>query len=146
MTKPGQTSDRTVDFLSIYPTLTDLAGIATPQHVQGKSIRTLLADPQAAWAQPALTTYRFNNHSVRTEGWRYIRYANGDEELYDEANDPYEWANLAKDPKYAVRKAEFGGLLPASNTPDINGVDGGRKKRKGSGGKAAADRTGGDDN
>ena len=39
--------ERTVDFMSIYPTLTDLAGIATPAHVEGKSIRTLLADPSA---------------------------------------------------------------------------------------------------
>jgi arylsulfatase A-like enzyme len=139
VTKPGQVSDRTVDFLSIYPTLTDLAGITTPKHVQGTSIRTLLADPQAAWSQPALTTHRFNNHSVRTEGWRYIRYANGDEELYDEANDAYEWSNLAKDPKYAEKKEEFSRLLPTSNTPDINGNTGAKKKRKASAVKKAAD-------
>jgi hypothetical protein len=37
---------------------------------------------------------------VRSESWRYIRYANGDEELYDERADPHEWTNLAANPKY----------------------------------------------
>jgi len=121
VTKPNSVSQRTVDFMSIYPTLTDLAGIPTPSHVEGKSIRSLLENPDAEWAQPALTTYNFGNHSIRTEGWRYIRYANGDEELYDESQDPYEWNNLAQKPEYAAKKAELARWLPAKNTPDING-------------------------
>ena len=88
LTRPGTVCDRTVDFMSIYPTLTDLCGIPTPAHVEGRSIRALLEDPEAPWDRPALTTYRFKNHAVRSEGWRYIRYANGDEELYDEAIRP----------------------------------------------------------
>ena len=81
----------------------------------------LLSDPKAAWDQPAVTTYRFKNHAVRTEGWRLIRYANGDEELYDEAGDPNEWTNLAQKPEYAARKAELAKLLPTKNHPDIGG-------------------------
>jgi arylsulfatase A-like enzyme len=119
VTKPGTNSERTVDFMSIYPTLTDLAGIPTPAHVEGKSIRTLLSDPQAAWDQPASTTYRFKNHTVRTAGWRYIRYENGDEELYDEAADPNEWMNLAAKPEFAAKKAELAKLLPTKDHPDI---------------------------
>jgi len=119
VTKANTVCDRTVDFMSIYPTLTDLCGIPTPKHVEGRSIRTLLADPKANWDAPALTTYRFRNHAVRDAGWRYIRYANGDEELYDEQADPYEWVNLAKDPKFAARKAELAKFLPASNHPDL---------------------------
>jgi arylsulfatase A-like enzyme len=42
-------------------------------------------------------TYLRGNHAVRTERWRYIRYADGSEELYDHANDPEEWVNLALD-------------------------------------------------
>ena len=82
--------------MSIYPTLTDLCGIPTPAHVQGKSLRPLLADPKAPWDQPAITTYKYMNHAVRTEDYRYIRYADGGEEFYDERKDPYEWTNLVE--------------------------------------------------
>ena len=96
LTKPDSRCDRTVDYMSIYPTLMDLCGLPTPGHVQGKSIRTLLANPQMGWEQPAVTTFRRNNHTVRSENWRYTRYADGGEELYDERNDPYEWTNLVR--------------------------------------------------
>lgn len=119
VTKPGTSSSRTVDFVSIYPTLTDLAGISTPQHLEGTSLRTLLATPDAEWSAPAITTYGFNNHAVRVEGWRYIRYANGDEELYDEKADPKEWTNLAGRPEYAQKKAELAKLLPTKNTEEV---------------------------
>lgn len=124
VTRPNTASDRVVDFMSIYPTLTDLCGIPTPSHVEGKSIKSLLADPKAAWDAPALTTYKYKNHAVRSEGHRYIRYANGDEELYDEANDPYEWTNLAADPKHAAAKAELARHLPKSDHADIGGEQG----------------------
>lgn len=118
VTKPDTICERTVDFMSIFPTLTDLCGIPTPAHNEGVSIRRLLADPKASWDLPALTTYRFNNHTVRSEGWRYIRYANGDEELYDETRDPNEWTNLAAKPEFAARKAELAKSLPRTNAPD----------------------------
>ncbi len=118
VTSPGTRCERTVDFMSIYPTLCDLCGIDTPQHVQGRSIRPLLADPSTAWDQPAITTHGRNNHAVRSEGWRYIRYADGGEELYNETNDPYEWTNLASDPKHAARKSELAALLPSENVPE----------------------------
>ena len=119
LTRSDSVCDRTIDFMTVYPTLTDVCGITTPSHVEGKSIRTLLANPKAAWDAPALTTYRFKNHAVRSAGWRYIRYANGDEELYDEAADPYEWVNLASVPGQAARKAELGKILPKSDHVDI---------------------------
>ncbi|WP_373651213.1 sulfatase [Schlesneria sp. DSM 10557] len=119
LTQANAVCDRTVDLMSVYPTLTDLCGIKTPAHVEGRSIRTLLENPAAPWEAPALTTYRFGNHTIRNEGWRLIRYANGDEELYDETADPYEWTNLAKDPRYASRKAELARYLPSRNEPEI---------------------------
>ncbi|HEY6170479.1 MAG TPA: sulfatase [Verrucomicrobiae bacterium] len=121
LTKPGSVCERTVDFMTIYPTLTDLCGIPTPKHVEGTSIRPLLADPKAKWDKPGMTTYQFKNHAVRTEGWRLIRYANGEEEFYNEQTDPNEWTNLAKDPKYAGTKAELAKLLPDHNQADIGG-------------------------
>jgi len=117
LTKAGTVCDRSVDFMHIYPTLCDLCGLATPSHVQGQSIRPLLKDPKAPWATPALITYTLNNHAIRSEGWRYIRYANGDEELYDEVKDPYEWTNLARQSHYDSVKAELAKSLPDTNAP-----------------------------
>ncbi len=128
VTKPGARCDRTVDLMSIYPTLCDLCGIDKPAHVQGASIRPLLADPKAPWDQPAITTYGRNNHAVRSEGWRYIRYADGGEELYDETNDPYEWKNLASDPRHASRKAELAASLPTQNQPEVRDAEKNEKK------------------
>ncbi len=45
--------------------------------------------------------------SLRTERWRYILYNNGAEELYDHANDPHEWINLAQVPGLAVTKQKL---------------------------------------
>ncbi len=115
VTKPNSLCERTVDFMTIYPTLCDLAGIPIPSHVEGRSIRALLADPKARWDTPAMTTYKINNHAVRSEGWRYIRYADGGEELYDEAQDPYEWTNLAAKPEATAGKTPR--TVPASAAP-----------------------------
>jgi arylsulfatase A-like enzyme len=121
MTPANTICSRTVDFMTIYPTLTDLCGIPTPKHVEGESIRALLANPNAAWDKPGLTTYRYKNHTVRTEGWRYIRYENGDEELYNEKADENEWTNLAGKPEFAAKKAELAKLLPTKDHADIGG-------------------------
>src|SRR5262249_26271997 len=97
VTKPGGVCPRTVDLMSVYPTLCSLCGIEKPKHVEGEDIKPLLLDPAAKWDKPAITTFHRNNHAIRTEKWRYIRYADGGEELYDHDKDEYEWTNLAKD-------------------------------------------------
>jgi arylsulfatase A-like enzyme len=115
LTRPGSVCERTVDFMSIYPTLCDLCGLPTPKHVEGVSIRALLGKPDAPWTRPARTTYLFYNHTVRTEKWRYIRYHDGGEELYDEVKDPLEWTNLALKPEFAAVKKELAKHLPTVN-------------------------------
>jgi len=133
VTKPNSVCERTVDFMSVYPTLLDLCGIDKPAHVEGPSIKPLLADPAAKWDLPAITTFGLQNHAVRTEDWRYIRYANGDEELYDETTDPYEWTNLANKAEHAALKAELAKHLPATNVPAIEGKSGSGQKTKNKG-------------
>jgi len=92
----------------------------------------LLKNPAAEWKLPAITTHGRNSHAVRSERWRYIRYANGDEELYDHDADPMEWKNLASESQFAKVKQELAAWLPkqnAANAPfDKN--TGGRKTRK----------------
>jgi arylsulfatase A-like enzyme len=124
VTKPGGVCARPVDFMSVYPTLCDLAGIAKPAHVTGQNIRPLLANPQAEWTIPALTTHGQNNHAIRTERWRYIRYADGGEELYDHSTDTYEWTNLAAKPEHAALKQELAAFFPKENVAEIKGEAG----------------------
>ena len=110
-----------------------MCGIGIPEHVQGRSIRPLLADPKSTWRSPAITTFGRNNHAVRTEEWRLIRYADGGEELYDETNDPYEWTNLADDPRHAEQKARLAAMLPKQNVssqPNATERRAGRNKQR----------------
>jgi arylsulfatase A-like enzyme len=118
VTEAGGRCDAPVDFMSIYPTLCELAGIDKPPHVEGRSIRCLLDDPSSAWNGVAVTTHGRNNHAVRTDRWRYIRYADGSEELYDHTNDQYEWTNLASRREYNPLKKELAAHFPATNAAD----------------------------
>ncbi len=113
----GKLCARTVDFMDLYPTLCELAGVPVPKHVDGRSLVKLLRDPAAEWKGAAITTHGYLNHSVRTEDWRYIRYADNSEELYDHRADPYEWKNLAARPDLAATKRELAALLPTKNHP-----------------------------
>ncbi len=130
MTKPGAVCERTIDYMSVYPTLCELCGLPVPPHVQGGSLRPLLENPTAPWDRPALTTHEFQNHAVRSAQWRYIRYADGGEELYNEETDPLEWTNLARDEQYAATKAELAKWLPRENLPAPAGKGKAEKAKK----------------
>jgi arylsulfatase A-like enzyme len=118
VTPTGRLCNRPVDFLGIYPTLSDLAGLPIPGHVQGVSLRPLLKNPDAPWDRNALTTYGRGEHGVRSERWRYIRYHDGSEELYDHQVDPMEWKNLAGQAQHAELKSQLGKWMPQEEVPD----------------------------
>jgi arylsulfatase A-like enzyme len=119
VTAAGGVSARAVDYTSIYPTLCALTGSRPPAHLDGRDISVLLRNPQAAWDFPAITTHGFKNHAVRSNGWTYIRYEKGDEELYDAAADPFEYTNLAARAEHAARKAELAKWLPKIDAPNL---------------------------
>jgi len=73
----------------------------------------LFKDPDQEWV-PALMTNGRGNHAVRSDRWRYIRYNDGSEELYDHSKDPWEWTNLAKQSKYAEVIKEHKKWLPVT--------------------------------
>lgn len=115
-TQAGGICDSAVSMVNLYPTLVDLEGMTNPTKQDGVSIVPLLKNPKARWNRAVLTTYGFRNHAIRTggvnEGWRYIRYNDGGEELYDRATDPNEWTNLAGKPEFAKKQAELKAMLP----------------------------------
>ncbi|MHC4757320.1 MAG: sulfatase-like hydrolase/transferase [Planctomycetota bacterium] len=109
--KRGSRCDRPVSLLDIYPTLIELAGLAAKKDLDGKSLVPLLKEPTQKW-HPALMTMGKGNHAVRSDRWRYIRYKDGTEELYDHSKDPWEWTNLAGEPEYAQVIEEHKKRLP----------------------------------
>jgi arylsulfatase A-like enzyme len=116
-----------VGLIDIYPTLIDLCGLNENKALEGQSLVPLLTNPAAKWTRPALTTYGRNNHAVRTTQWRYIRYADGTEELYDHGKDPNEWTNLAGQPQHVKLKKELAEWFPKKNAP---GAEGSKKRQK----------------
>lgn len=111
----GTSSPRPAELLSLYPTLIELCGLTKNNDIEGNSLVPLLKNPQAEWKQPALTTHYQNNHSVRTERYRYTRYSDGSEELYDHQSDPNEWDNLASLPEHSTLKKELAAWFPKTN-------------------------------
>jgi arylsulfatase A-like enzyme len=101
-----------VNHLDIYPTLLDLAGLPQRPGNEGLSLVPLLDNPEAEGFNASITTHGFGNHSVRTERWRYIRYEDGSEELYDHWSDQREWTNLAGNQQYARIIVQLAAFLP----------------------------------
>ena len=104
--KPGTVNNQPVSLVDTYPTLCDLAGIPKPEQLDGKSVVPLLKDP-AATRDAAFISYGPENTAIQTERYRYIRYEDGSEELYDHQKDPHEWTNLSSNPEYAALKAKL---------------------------------------
>ncbi len=110
--KSGQRCTQPAELLDMYPTLVELAGLAKRDDLDGLSLVPQLHDAFTKRERPAITTHNQGNHGIRSERWRYIRYADGTEELYDMAADPKEWHNLAGKPEHKAIIEEHKKWLP----------------------------------
>ena len=99
--RPGVVCEMPIDLSALYPTLLELGGLEADEACDGVSIVPLLKNPEREWNRPALMTYGRGNHALRSERWRYIRYADGSEELYDHRDDPNEWTNLSAKKRFS---------------------------------------------
>ncbi len=112
----GGASPRTVEFVDIYPTLADLAGLTPPKNLAGGSLKPLLENPTAAWTKPAFTQVwrgSYSGHGVRTERWRYTEWDGGKQgaQLFDMVNDPQELKDLVADPMHAATVKDMKALI-----------------------------------
>lgn len=102
----GKVCERPVEFVDLYPTAIDYAGLPAPHKLAGQSLRPLLDDPAANWSKPAHTQVqrgKIAGRSVRTEKWRYTEWDEGRQgaELYDMTRDAGNYYNLASDAAFA---------------------------------------------
>ncbi len=120
----GQRSPALVELVDLYPTLTELAGLPLPPHLEGTSFAPLLGNPAKPWKKAAFSQYLrpgkegIMGRSVRTEGWRYTEWKDkaGQDmgvELYDETADPEENVNLAGETSRADKIKEMAAILKA---------------------------------
>jgi arylsulfatase A-like enzyme len=107
----GLRCGKPMDSVDIYPTLLDLCDIDAPNDLDGISFKKLLADPAADW-KPAVMMLQRHNVAVRSERFRYIRYEDGTEELYNHEEDPGEHNNLASHPELAPVITKLSSHIP----------------------------------
>ena len=115
VTQPDSTSAQPVALIDLYPTLCDLTKLLLPEHLDGSSLKPLLQDPTVKCDHPAITCMgggKNAGYAARDERWRYIRYADGSEELYDHQTDPHEWTNLANKPEHTALKEKLASFFP----------------------------------
>ena len=117
-TRAGSVCGQPVNLLSLFPTLTELAGVEAKPDNDGPSLVPLLKDPQADWPHVSITHLSEpGSFGLSAEKWRLIQYTNGDQELYDSDSDRYELTNLAGQAKHAPRLAQLRSLAPTEFAP-----------------------------
>jgi len=123
-TRAGSICDRPVSLTDLLGTLTELCGLPAKQGIESRSFLPLLRNPTTPWPHAAITQLdRPENYALSTERWRYLRYFDGGEELYDLASDPHEWTNLASKPEHREKLAELRALAPKDMKPLIPPVE-----------------------
>ncbi|MEM9399824.1 MAG: sulfatase [Verrucomicrobiota bacterium] len=109
----GKSVDTTVSLIDIYPTLLDLCSIPQVPDLDGVSMAAMLKNPKEAKDRNVLLPgMKPNEYAIINQRWRYIRYADATEELYDVRKDPNEWTNLADTPEYAEMKTKLAAEAP----------------------------------
>lgn len=108
---PGGKTRAAVEFVDIYPTLCDLAGLDKPSHLQGDSFAPLLDQPDLPWKRAAFSQYPRGNimgYSMTADNHRLTVWVDRKDhekvhftELYDQTRDPQENENVAGNPEYA---------------------------------------------
>jgi arylsulfatase A-like enzyme len=102
----GNSVDKVVSSVDIYPTLMELCNVEIPHETDGKSLASLLSSPVAEWENASFGYFR-NGISLRTERYRLTRYFRNAEpviELYDHQTDPNETKNIAAEKPEIVEK------------------------------------------
>ena len=106
-------SDALVSLIDLLPTICDLTGVAAPDGVDGLSLRPVLERRADNVREMVFGEYygkqawRVPIRMVRTARWKYVRYLNYGEELYDLAADPGELRNLAREAKGKSERARL---------------------------------------
>ena len=98
----GERSSSIVELIDMYPTLSDLAGLKTPEYIAGRSFKKVLERPGRETRTSALSQIE-GGYTLRTKDYRFTRWGKGGPdmiELYDRRSDPAEMKNLARDHKY----------------------------------------------
>ncbi len=120
MANAGQVTRSLAELVDLYPTLADLCGLPLPDGLDGKSLATVLHDPNNSVRPAAFTQMRrgsgknrFMGYAVRTKHYRYVEWDGGTKgrELYDHRSDPDELQNLVDDPSHQQVVVEHQRLL-----------------------------------
>lgn len=103
--KGGVKTDGLTEFVDIYPSLCELAGLPAPKHIEGRSFVPLMKDPKRPWKDAVYSRFH-RGESVRTDRYCYTEWIgkNGKMDarmLYDQKLDPDENVNIAERPENA---------------------------------------------
>jgi arylsulfatase A-like enzyme len=110
-----------VEYVDIYPALSEACGLPVPAHCEGLSFLPLLAQPRRPWKKAAFSQYPRGRgvmgYTMRTERWRYTEWIDAStgtataRELYDHASSDVAASNLAELPEHAATVKELSAML-----------------------------------
>ena len=111
----GESTTSIVEFLDVYPTLCELAGLTIPEHAEGTSLAPLLGDAGREIKEAAYCRYH-SGDSVRTGTHLYTEWTDDDGSvaarmLYDHEADPKENDNISEAPENEELAARLSALL-----------------------------------